>query len=488
MKNALMKTFLFLTTLLLFVLISFLSYSAYSTYRSFNIAQNVNNYIFKIKHKNKTLRQLELERIQSALYLGYDGKVEFKNLQNSRVATDKQIEKDLKNLEALQYVRSRVDVINLDYKSILFDYYQKDLMDGILTDIKDEIDELSFGIKSLQSSLIKYYQSTSKRNNLNKQRSFLTFILSSSKKMDDNELLLWEKLLENHKESDYDIDIIYGAIEGKYKLNINQWFQEQTKKELDLVEEQTALLNNIKSNIPYKRTYPDTFKYILMALPFLILLLIFNIKALRKRSKTKTTINNKYIVRKNQKKDKSLDMPLSNMETQTAFLPYENQQNRKTFNPMEEFLSSTKHFINLSAKKKIKFNYFIDPAIPTLCIGEIEKVQKALNHLINYVISTSKSRKSIKFNIENIASTKFESAIRFSIEDKHSQFTKEEKKQILSIVIQTKKDKTTSFDDIRDDLIYINELVHSIGGVFKIENKSPKGAIFHITMNFHKTN
>jgi len=206
----------------------------------------------------------------------------------------------------------------------------------------------------------------------------------------------------------------------------------------------------------------------------------------KKLTKIKTVMHNKHIVRKTPRTKENLDMPLSNINIQKSLNTHDNYPEARTFNPMEEFLLSTKHFISRSAKKKIEFNYFIDPTIPTLCIGEIEKIKKALDYLVNYVIAVSKTKDTIKFKMENIASTKFESAIRFSIEDKHSQFTKEQKGQILSIVFQAKKDKTTSFDDIRDDLIYINELVHSIGGVFKIDNKPPKGAIFHITINFNR--
>jgi light-regulated signal transduction histidine kinase (bacteriophytochrome) len=209
------------------------------------------------------------------------------------------------------------------------------------------------------------------------------------------------------------------------------------------------------------------------------------IKKYKKYAIKKTITKNKYIVKKHEKIDKK-SIPLSNMTTEEAILQTNEYSAIKTFNPMENFLLSTKNFIEKSAKKKIDFNYFIDPTIPTLCIGEGEKINKALDYLVNYAIATSKSRGTIKFNIENIASTKFESAIRFSVEDEHSHFTKEEKKQILNIML--KSDNKVNFNDIRDDLIYINELVHSIGGTLKIENKTPKGAIFYITINFNIAN
>jgi hypothetical protein len=457
-------------------------------YKSYNIAKNANSYILDMQNINKTLQQLELERIQSALYLGYNGKVDFKNLKDSRTATDQLINKNQKTLNSLQYVRSRVDVISSDYKDILFDYYQDELMRDYIDNLKGKTDELSFGINSLKDNLETYYQSVLKRNNLNKERSFLTFILNSSKQMSDSDLLLWESILQEQESQNKNIKIIQGVVDGNYQLDINEWFQKSTQKENSLIEKQADILKDIKSKITYTKNYPDALKYLLMGLLFLLFIFWMLIKAFKKHTKVKTVIHNKHIMRKNLRTKEEIDMPLSNMTMQKAFNhdKHNNYPPARTFNPMEEFLRSTKHFINRSAKKKIEFNYFIDPTIPTLCIGEIEKIQKALDYLVNYVIATSKTKDTIKFNIENIASTKFESAIRFSIEDQHSQFTKEQKKQILSIMLASKQDKVANFDDIRDDLIYINELVHSIGGVFKIDNKPPKGAIFHITINFNR--
>ena len=141
--------------------------------------------------------------------------------------------------------------------------------------------------------------------NLNRERSFISSILSSSKKMTDEELLLWEEFvkndvipnfsklddlllrnkLENIIEKTYFVTIgevergkvFIGPIDGKYTISVKDWSETFTKKINRLSKTQEIILADIKGtiNLEVELIKDKLFKSILIFIILFVMLLLF---------------------------------------------------------------------------------------------------------------------------------------------------------------------------------------------------------------------
>jgi len=146
------------------------------------------------------------------------------------------------------------------------------------------------------------------KDNLNKEESFISSILSSSKKMTDEELLRWEEFvkndvmpnfsklddlllrnkLENIIEKKYFVTIakvergkvFIGPIDGQYIISAKEWSESFRKKTNKLAETEEIILADIKGTInsKVKVIKNKLFKSILITtVLFVVLLLLFYI-------------------------------------------------------------------------------------------------------------------------------------------------------------------------------------------------------------------
>ena len=199
-------------------------------------------------------------------------------------------------------------------------------------------------------------------------------------------------------------------------------------------------------------------------------------------------------LKKPSKDNKSTNLPLTNLPHEED-IPFDIKADTistpaldaSSYNPMEKFISFTKEFIDEASEKNIELSYFIDPTIPTSCVGDFIKIEQALNYLTNYIIDSSASKSIINFRIDNIAENALESAIRLSIREHKSHFTKEEKSVIHSSKYSKYKESVkTRIGGIKANLVQVNKLISSIDGGFKIEENPTKGTDFFIILNLKK--
>ena len=144
--------------------------------------------------------------------------------------------------------------------------------------------------------------------NLNKEKSFIFSILSSSKRMTDEDLLLWEGFVKNDVVPDFSnlndlllrakLDnilekkyfvtigevergkVFLGLIDGRYTISIKAWSESFKNKINRLVKTETIILSDIKGTLALevKVVKDKLFKYVLTTtLLFVVLLLFFYI-------------------------------------------------------------------------------------------------------------------------------------------------------------------------------------------------------------------
>ena len=174
----------------------------------------------------------------------------------------------------LKTIRKIVDRRNKSYQKSLFDNYENRIilpLHSIIKKFNNNFTKEYFKELTLFKRLIKM------KNNLNTETSFITFILSRSKKMNQEELYLWENLI-NHDNTPnfqnlnkvqtikelYDTinplyfsniknheraEIFNNALKGNYTLSIEKWLNVSTSKIDKINVAQKILFMDIKSSL-----------------------------------------------------------------------------------------------------------------------------------------------------------------------------------------------------------------------------------------------
>ncbi len=541
MKN---KIVLFITIIIVTLLSGYFIFNAYTAYRSYQIMQNADTYLTTIKNTNEVLKTIELECAASALYLGKNGKIDFSKIQATRDKTDNELKNatqliynDSKFLSNLQYVRSRVDVVSSDYKDILIEYYQNELSNPLLKEIKNSTKELSLGLSNLKKELNAYSDFIAYRNSMAKEKSFITYILSSSKKMNKQDLLLWEEILTKEKfpaatkiqenlqlqnfsqfDSDLRVYIARGITTGNYQISTQKWFEKSDRKRDRVKQSEEKLYNHIQSQLTNETSYPKALVYNSALALFALLSLFALIGSQKTHSRQRDTnrdivrkrevydTNNEEMIQKKRMTDipkidslvdevqysgiqqRATDIPLTNAtQIDTSHAPI--NESIRTFNPMEEFAHVINRFTAKTAKRDIGFKYKLDYTIPTYCIGDIDEIHRALNYLLDYTIKSSNSKSFLTLNIENIAQTKLESAISFSLKQNNSHFTKEEIKEIQNARynnIYKKETRAVKLNKAKEILRKVSKSISSINGNFQIKSDSKNETDFIVTVNLKR--
>ncbi len=535
------KKILFLTLALLIVFFSgYFLYKSYTAYQNYQIAKESEKYTLFIKNLNTALKKVEQESSLSALYLGTKGDLDFNQLKNIREKTDngvKNIMKFIKNNpkfssyskdimklpKNLQYVRSRVDVLSQDYEDILFTYYQNEILNSLLNIIGDSANKLSFGVKSLEKYLISYIEFVKFRNGIEKEKSFISFVITLPKKMDNHDLVLWDKMLAQEIIPKFDnldsettkaireilqpekffqlssntrVDIARRVNKGHYSTDINRWLENMDEKIKRVENSEQIIFKYLKNKTTNIVLSPkETILYISFSL-FLIFLLLSLLSKKKSNKNRRIAIKdiliddrreiNRHLSHSNNMLHINLDLDKKDDDfTQTSHIPPKKIEVSKvnTFNAFKEFNSIVKFFAK-ATKKDIKLNYHIDPTIPTSCVGDFSKIKQILENLIEYAIKSTKAYDSVEIYINTSAENKKESAVSFKITAPNCYINKEQKQIIMKAFYQ----KSISLSNqMKSDLILTSKLISSMDGVFGIDSDFKKGTIFLFTLSIKKS-
>jgi len=533
-------------------------YKAYQNYTYFQIAKNSDQYISTIEMLNLLMRKIEQERLLSALYLGYDGKMDFNGLKSIREDSDEILSKidslslknslfslDIKKIKSdLQYVRSRVDVINSEYEDIFFKYYQNEILQKCLENIKKLSVSLSSALPSLKKYLRVNEQLINYRDILNMEQSFILVLLSQAKKVSMPDMVLWESILQKQRFANVTIpsnsdmssmlhrqlqpeilkahmqrlrvQVLKGAASGNFSISANEWSQ---KMHENIKRIETA--NEIVENYLKRKNHQD-----LSSLEMIINLMIavglfivggFIVPLLKekKRPKMNPDIEIKHLKMKNdtssqEKKNRKIedllwdDLPLTNMNKRNA-LSYELEEKEpenfedkedyeltlenRVFHPIEEFKSIIKYFVNRTSKKHIDFNYYIDPAISHNCIGDIDKIREIITLFLEHSFENTSSKGEVILKIESIAQKESVTIVSFVIENSGKHINDKLRRELLQEASGYSNKLTDSYKNNtnRLDLHRGAKLISFLGGNLQIERSDLKGTLFSISLNLKKS-
>ena len=301
------------------VILGTFSYYAFISYVEYEATQKSTKSTYFIKTLDSVLDKIAKERLYSAIYMGTGGKKGFEKVKEARVIVDNALvevheftnankafntyEKRLSYIsENLKYVRTRVDTLSSDYKNIFFETYHTKIFESLLSAMKlTTAKETSLEIKSYLTTFISF---ATLKENTELENTGIFFVLSGSKKMSNEDLVLWDSILVNDTlpefhalenraiidklnalitpeefskiGSDVRVAILYGSLTGVYPVETTEWFTQVEKKMKYMGLAQSILTSTIDKYISdnVSETKDVMVQYIMGALFALLLLLV----------------------------------------------------------------------------------------------------------------------------------------------------------------------------------------------------------------------
>jgi len=298
-------------------IISALLYYAYITYVDYKGTKGDISRIVLINKMGSTLAKIEKEKSYSAIYMGTSGKADFSNIKHLRKDVDNALydtSKLLKNssnfsiyeehvqsiVQELKHVRLRVDTLNVNYKDVLQGSYSQKISNTIVSDIQVLAENSASFYLDQYAKYIDFHE----KNNM--EKTFIAFVLSASKIMNNEDLILWDTFLNNSvlPAPNNEIDasersklesilpvkefssigfeeraqILLGSLKGEYSISISDWLDVFKKKNSKIISAQKLVFENAKqqlnNDIALKKE--DLIKYMFaIAFFFLLLLVLF---------------------------------------------------------------------------------------------------------------------------------------------------------------------------------------------------------------------
>jgi len=292
MKISKQRLLLFLILIPLFIITAWLSYQAFQAYTQYKTEKSKISYATLISKSSSLLKTIENEELESALHMASNANAasNLEKLNKSRKQTNISFD-DINQLildnkaftgyqkrmaqikENLSFVRSQVDTLSSDYKSIFFDSYYQSISNSIAGLIN--LVAQKFPTKEMSATL-HHYNTIEKSSTLAAlEKSFLSLKISGQKALKDQDLLLWESILNKNtlpkfsKMNDtkllrqindllYDekitktllndrTNIIKDAMTGDYEISVQTWIKDNAAKSANLDSAKKLLLSNLKN-------------------------------------------------------------------------------------------------------------------------------------------------------------------------------------------------------------------------------------------------
>jgi len=282
--------------------LAYLTYGIYGEYQRIELEVE-NREIFS--SLNTLLEGVERERIESAIYISRKNETTLSRLQERRKELDSIINKNreiilnreslIPILKELKDVRKRVDVQNLDYLEMLFDYYQSRISRAIVSYMSRIVDS---------NNRVNEFKLIRLRESINMESSFLAFILTESRAMSSEDLAYWDALLakrvlpnfvpfknkniaskvneilnmETFSKIGFEnrVQIFIESAKGEYSISLKEWLEKVSQKTKRIKDAQNILIDedtiNLERQLLSKEREMN--KYIFISLLVLILLIL----------------------------------------------------------------------------------------------------------------------------------------------------------------------------------------------------------------------
>jgi len=249
---------------------TYLVYNAYSEYVSIESSTKNIDYMKKIE---ECVDNIQAESISSALYMGTKGKIGFNKVREARDNTKKSLDDlrkfiddnevysvDIKVIDDIRkdlaYLYTKVDTISINYSDIFVKLYNYKIFNSFANILK-RVSEHDLS-KEIEHYLRAYTEFSILKENVSLESRGISFILSGSKSMTNNDLLLWDTLLGENVVPDLSILnnkiivtelnailtqeefenigakeralILYGSTRGEYRVSQKDWHTKVEKK------------------------------------------------------------------------------------------------------------------------------------------------------------------------------------------------------------------------------------------------------------------
>jgi len=319
MKNSKSISFLFIIVVVISIMFTLL-YHTINSYRGYIDRKHSIENIVLIDKIDCLINKIDEEKLHSAIYLGTENKNDLNKVIIYRELVDLDIKdvisfldkngklshykQSIKNIfKNLNYTRSRVDMLNIDYRGTLFNRY----LNKVTKPLLQLLDKMTKNTSMQESSRFYYYmQLYNLKENLNMEKIFISFILSSSKKMSDGDLYLWDKFLQNDMMPNFytklddvmtiarlhkimnvknfsDITetlrakIFMNSVDGRYSTSISTWIKRVTKKINKVETAQKLLLSEVKKGLKSQLSNLKDRTLNLILISFANLILLFTL-------------------------------------------------------------------------------------------------------------------------------------------------------------------------------------------------------------------
>ncbi len=318
MKNS--KSISFLFVILVVISITFiLFYHLVINYYGYLDREHSLNDIKLIEKIDLTIDRIDKEKLYSAIYLGSRNKNDLEKLKVYRDLVDLDIKEMIilisKNKElshnkvmikdifkVINYTRSQVDALNSNYTRIIFENYFLRITKPLIKLLKDMSEDNSM---KNNSKFYYYIDLYNLKENLNMEIAFISYMLSSSRSMNEHDLSLWDKLIKgdmipnfytklddviiiaklhkimntknfSHITDNLRAKIFMSSVDGRYHTSAVDWIKQSRKKVTKVKQAQELLLFNIKNgfNIQKEDLKSRTFNLIYISITNLLLLFI----------------------------------------------------------------------------------------------------------------------------------------------------------------------------------------------------------------------
>ncbi|HHD80053.1 MAG TPA: hypothetical protein ENK99_00345, partial [Campylobacterales bacterium] len=308
-------------------ILAVLSYYTYLSYVDYKYSENSTKGTVLVNKLNTLLDKLDNERYESAKYMGTEDATAFSKVKIERKTVDtliheteiftednKEFAPNQQNLQSivknLKYVRSRVDTLSSDYKNIFFETYHNKIAQPLVNEI-NILANKNFSV-DIKKDLQIYAGLEKLKENFRLERAFISYILSGSKKMNNQDLLVWDNILLNNTLPQFDsksvliskvknalkpelfskmgsqerAKILHASFNGNYAVTNSQWNKIFKKKIDDIELAQKILFTDIikrsEDEITEIKNLIMAYTIGLLFFFFLLLILFFIYRSLNK--------------------------------------------------------------------------------------------------------------------------------------------------------------------------------------------------------------
>ena len=300
--------------------LAFFSYKSYFAFRTYESVHQSNKNTAFVKEAGRVLDAIARERLQSAVYMGNDGKTGYDKMEKNRKDTDMSLKEFDRFIgqnsmfkryrrrvgsvrENLKYVRTQIDTLSSDYRNIFYETYHDKIFNSLIGAMR--IVSAADTLERLKQYAQTYTRFAELKEDLALENSGMFFVLERSKKMTDKDLVIWNSLVVKDQLPSYAgledrtvvrklnavvspeayakigtnerVAVLYGAIDGKYKIGTEEWKALTENKDRYLSLAQEILLSSGSKYIETKQSEAKNtlIQYAAGILVMLLLLLIF---------------------------------------------------------------------------------------------------------------------------------------------------------------------------------------------------------------------